>query len=126
VNVTGDRHAPRHRQALCRPVEATKTKARRGNNQGCDDALQAEEASISFEIEDIRPQDWREDVYKPDIIGKSETIYKNPGVRSALIAAVIASEAKAIQRGVAADLDCFLAIGPRNDAPPKAITSESE
>jgi 4-oxalocrotonate tautomerase len=30
-------------------------------------------------IEDIEPADWSEKVYKPDILGKLETIYKKPG-----------------------------------------------
>jgi 4-oxalocrotonate tautomerase len=37
------------------------------------------EASVSVGIEDITSDDWTEMVYKPDIIGKSETIYKKPG-----------------------------------------------
>ncbi|MGA9869043.1 MAG: tautomerase family protein [Acetobacteraceae bacterium] len=38
----------------------------------------AEEA-VSVSIEDVEPSDWVEKVYKPDIVGKAETIYKKPG-----------------------------------------------
>jgi 4-oxalocrotonate tautomerase len=30
-------------------------------------------------IEDIKPEDWAEKVYKPDILGNTGTIYKKPG-----------------------------------------------
>jgi 4-oxalocrotonate tautomerase len=34
---------------------------------------------ISVGIEDVAPKDWTERVYKPDILGKPDTIYKKPG-----------------------------------------------
>ena len=37
------------------------------------------EASVSVGIEDVASDDWTEMVYKPDIIGKPDTIYKKPG-----------------------------------------------
>ena len=37
------------------------------------------EESASVGIEDVEPKDWTEQVYKPDIIGKPDTIYKKPG-----------------------------------------------
>ncbi len=37
------------------------------------------EASVSVAIEDVEPSDWTEKVYKPDIAGKSDTLYKKPG-----------------------------------------------
>ena len=37
------------------------------------------EESISVAIEDVKPSDWTEQVYKPDIIAKPETVYKKPG-----------------------------------------------
>jgi 4-oxalocrotonate tautomerase len=37
------------------------------------------EASVSVSIEDIAPKDWAEKVYKPDIVGRPETLYKEPG-----------------------------------------------
>ena len=42
-------------------------------------ALKADEKSISVAIEDIKPQDWAEKVYKPDILGKPEKLFKKPG-----------------------------------------------
>ncbi len=35
--------------------------------------------SVSVGIEEISAQDWTEQVYKPDILGKPRTIYKEPG-----------------------------------------------
>jgi 4-oxalocrotonate tautomerase len=42
-------------------------------------ALQLDKKSISVGIEDVAPEDWVEKVYKPDILGHRETIYKQPG-----------------------------------------------
>ncbi len=39
----------------------------------CDDK------TISVAIEEIAPEDWAETVYKPDIMGKEETLLKKPG-----------------------------------------------
>ena len=37
------------------------------------------EESVSVGIEEVKPQDWTDQVYKPDFLGKWETIYKEPG-----------------------------------------------
>jgi len=37
------------------------------------------DASISVSIEDVASSDWAEKVYKPDILGKPDTLYKKPG-----------------------------------------------
>ena len=37
------------------------------------------EESISVSIEDVAPADWTEKVYKPDIQGRPENLYKKPG-----------------------------------------------
>jgi len=37
------------------------------------------EESVSVGIEDVEPKDWTTGVYKPDIIDKPDTIYKQPG-----------------------------------------------
>jgi 4-oxalocrotonate tautomerase len=37
------------------------------------------ETVVSVGIEDVASDDWTETVYKPDIIGKPDTIYKKPG-----------------------------------------------
>lgn len=34
--------------------------------------------SVSVALEEVDPKDWTEKVYKPDILGKPETIYKKP------------------------------------------------
>ncbi|MGA9014752.1 MAG: tautomerase family protein [Acetobacteraceae bacterium] len=37
------------------------------------------EEAVSVSIEDVAPNDWTEKVYKPDIVGKPDIIYKKPG-----------------------------------------------
>jgi 4-oxalocrotonate tautomerase len=37
------------------------------------------EEAVSIAVEDISPSDWTDKVYKPDILGKPENIYKKPG-----------------------------------------------
>jgi 4-oxalocrotonate tautomerase len=37
------------------------------------------EQSVSVSIEDIEPNDWVEKVYKPDIVQRSDKLYKKPG-----------------------------------------------
>jgi len=37
------------------------------------------EESVSVGIEDVEPRNWTDQVYRPDILGKTETIYKKPG-----------------------------------------------
>ena len=37
------------------------------------------EESVSVAIEEIASSDWAEQVYKPEILGKPETLYKKPG-----------------------------------------------
>jgi 4-oxalocrotonate tautomerase len=43
------------------------------------DTLKLGEESVSVAIEDVKPKDWAERVFRPDILGKPETIYKKPG-----------------------------------------------
>ena len=40
------------------------------------------EESVSVAMEEVKPTAWMEKVYKPDIIGKPEHIYKKPGYTS--------------------------------------------
>jgi 4-oxalocrotonate tautomerase len=42
-------------------------------------ALGCAEDSVSVAIEDVQPADWQARVYKPEILGKQETVYKKPG-----------------------------------------------
>ena len=37
------------------------------------------EDAVSVSIEDIAPGDWVEKVYKPDILGDCDRVYKKPG-----------------------------------------------
>ncbi|MBO9683291.1 MAG: tautomerase family protein [Flavisolibacter sp.] len=40
-----------------------------------------EAGSFSVAIEEVEPNEWKGKVYEPDIIQKSETLYKNPGYK---------------------------------------------
>ena len=37
------------------------------------------EESVSVAIEEVKPEEWAEKVYKPDIQGKPQKLYKKPG-----------------------------------------------
>lgn len=39
------------------------------------------EESGSVAIEDVEPRDWAEKVYRPDIVGNPDRLYKKPGYR---------------------------------------------
>lgn len=39
------------------------------------------EESFSVAIIDIEPDDWKEKVYEPDVIGQKENLYKEPGYK---------------------------------------------
>jgi 4-oxalocrotonate tautomerase len=45
------------------------------------DVLNYGEESVSVGIEEVEPQQWADQVYKPDILAKPETIYKKPGYK---------------------------------------------
>jgi 4-oxalocrotonate tautomerase len=45
------------------------------------DTLSIKESSISVAIEDVKPEDWKEKVYKPDILDKWDKLAKKPGYR---------------------------------------------
>jgi len=38
-----------------------------------------EEKSVSVAIEEVKPEDWAEKVYKPEILCNFEKLYKKPG-----------------------------------------------
>jgi 4-oxalocrotonate tautomerase len=42
-------------------------------------ALNTEEQAVSVAIHDVKPQDWVENVYKPEIAGDWDSLYKKPG-----------------------------------------------
>jgi 4-oxalocrotonate tautomerase len=39
------------------------------------------EESLSVAMEEVKAADWTEKVYKPDILAKHDTLYKEPGYR---------------------------------------------
>jgi 4-oxalocrotonate tautomerase len=39
------------------------------------------EESVSVAIEEVNSEDWAEKVYRPDIVGNSEKLYKKPGYK---------------------------------------------
>ncbi len=43
------------------------------------EVLGSSEDSVSVAIEDIKPEDWAEEVFKPDIEGHWSRLYKKPG-----------------------------------------------
>jgi len=38
-----------------------------------------EEKSVSVAIEEVKPEDWAEKVYRPDILDNQQRLYKKPG-----------------------------------------------
>lgn len=44
-----------------------------------EETMAIDEKSISIAFEEIRKENWKEEVYKPDIIAKSNLLYKKPG-----------------------------------------------
>lgn len=43
--------------------------------------LQSKEESVSLAFEEVKPEDWAEKVYKPDIAEKWDKLYKKPGYK---------------------------------------------
>lgn len=43
------------------------------------ETVNVEETSVSVSFEEISSDRWAKEVYKPDILEKGETLYKNPG-----------------------------------------------
>lgn len=43
------------------------------------ESIGVEEKSISIAVEEVPREDWVEQVYKPDIEGKADTLLKKPG-----------------------------------------------
>jgi 4-oxalocrotonate tautomerase len=43
------------------------------------DIIKCSEGSVSVAIEEVRPEDWAEKVYKPDILNAPGKLYKKPG-----------------------------------------------
>ncbi len=45
------------------------------------DVLEYGEESVSVGFEEVKSQDWRDKVYKPDIVEKWDGLYKKPGYK---------------------------------------------
>jgi 4-oxalocrotonate tautomerase len=43
------------------------------------DVLRYGEESVSVAFEEVKPEDWAEKVYRPDIVESAENLYKKPG-----------------------------------------------
>ena len=41
--------------------------------------LDYEEESVSVAFEEVKPQDWAEKIYQPEIVSNPEKLYKKPG-----------------------------------------------
>jgi 4-oxalocrotonate tautomerase len=63
------------------PGRSDEQKARLAERIAADiiDTLRSDEKSISVAFEDVRPEDWLEQVYKPDIAARWEQLFKKPG-----------------------------------------------
>jgi 4-oxalocrotonate tautomerase len=59
--------------------EQQKTKLAEKITQEVMDVLNYGQESVSVAIEEIKPDDWAEKVYKPEIVNNSEKLYKKPG-----------------------------------------------
>ena len=59
--------------------EAQKSRLAERIAQDVTDVLGYEEESVSVAMEEVEPQDWAEQVYKPDIVNKPGQLYKKPG-----------------------------------------------
>jgi 4-oxalocrotonate tautomerase len=60
-------------------TEQQKTKIAEAVTQALIASAGTVEPNISVTIEDIAGGDWVEQVYKPDILAKPDTLYKKPG-----------------------------------------------
>jgi 4-oxalocrotonate tautomerase len=61
--------------------EAQKKKLAEELTQTAMSVIGSGEESFSVAIEDIDPNDWKENVYLPDILGQKEKLYKQPGYK---------------------------------------------
>jgi 4-oxalocrotonate tautomerase len=61
------------------PSEQQKARLAEAITKDVTDILDLGEESVSVAMEEVEPRDWAEKVYKPDIVGKPEQLYKTPG-----------------------------------------------
>jgi 4-oxalocrotonate tautomerase len=43
------------------------------------EVIKCDEKVVSVAIEDVKPEDWAQKVYKPDILENRDKLYKQPG-----------------------------------------------
>ena len=75
----GVENAPRYREALARKIRSTESASRGKIAKEVMDVLNYGEESVSVGFEEIKSQDWKEKVYKPDIQDKWDKLYRKPG-----------------------------------------------
>jgi 4-oxalocrotonate tautomerase len=61
------------------PSEQQKARLAEAITKDVVDILRLGEESVSVAAEEVEARDWAEKVYKPDIVGKPEQLYKKPG-----------------------------------------------
>lgn len=59
--------------------EQQKTRLAEAITKDIVDILNYQELSVSVAMEEVKPQDWVEKVYKPEIKNNSDRLYKKPG-----------------------------------------------
>lgn len=59
--------------------EEQKTRLAKAITKDVMEVLNYGEESVSVAMEEITPADWKDRVYKPDIMWHSESLYKRPG-----------------------------------------------
>jgi len=59
--------------------EAQKTRLAEAIVKDVVSALHYGEESVSLAMEEVKPKDWAEKVYEPDIEGQWDKLYKKPG-----------------------------------------------
>ena len=53
--------------------------ARQGQVRQAARVLESSDASVSVALEEVAPDDWTEQVFEPDILGRWDTLTKKPG-----------------------------------------------
>jgi 4-oxalocrotonate tautomerase len=59
--------------------EQQKTRLAEAITKNVMDIFHYGEESVSVAMDEIKPEDWAEKVYKPDVVGHPEKLYKKPG-----------------------------------------------
>lgn len=59
--------------------EQQKTRLAEAITKDIVDILNYQELSVSVAMEEVKPKDWVEKVYKPEIKNNSDRLYKKPG-----------------------------------------------